>query len=208
MLIHDGSWRRLLVIVTAGAALIAMGAIFWHQDLRYSLPTTPPPGLVQVPIGAIVALPAPLTTAASGGKPLLLHFYNQDCPCSRFNRDHLRALHRRFGEAVQFVAVVESAGGEATGSGVPMPHVLDRGGALAAAFGVYSTPQAVLLDGERRLRFRGNYNTSRYCTARQTEFVRLALEALLGHRPLARDAEAELAWGCPLPDQECRDGDR
>ncbi|MBL8910953.1 MAG: hypothetical protein JNM17_09650, partial [Archangium sp.] len=77
------------------------------------------------------------------------------------------------------------------------PLLLDPDSELADALAVYSTPQAVLLDGARTLIYSGNYNTSRYCTDPKTEFVRLALEQL------DRDTAAPLpelpAWGCQLP---------
>lgn len=203
----EDRWRTPVVIVSACAALLTMGHVFWQQDLRYSLPTPRPAELRQPPVGEPLALPRALTDAVAiaADKPLLLHFYNHDCPCSRFNRDHVQGLLNRFGERVQFVSVVEAAPDASTDSGLPMPHVVDAGGAIAAALGVYSTPQAVLLDTAGRLAYRGNFNTSRYCTTPQTQFVRLAIEALLEQRPQVRDAQAETAYGCCLPGEECRD---
>ena len=87
-----------------------------------------------------------------------------------------------------------------------MPHIVDRGAAIARCLGVYSTPQAVLLDRDGRLVYRGNYNTSRYCTEPTTQFVRLALESLQQHRALASEPEAGIAYGCALPEGEHRDG--
>ncbi len=204
------AWRRLVVLLAAALTLLAIGTVFWQQDLRYSLPTPRPAALVQVAIGTTVELPANVTSqgAVQQRKPLLLHFYNPDCPCSRFNRDHLRALQNRFGTAVQFVAVIESGCPEPGESGLPMPHIVDTGGALANQLGVYSTPQAVLLDGGQRLVFRGNYNVTRYCDDRSTQFARLAIEALLAQTTIGLDPDAATAYGCPLPNQECRDDAR
>ena len=197
------------MIVAVGAALFAMGVVFWQRDLFYSLPTPRPAGLVQPPLGQRVALPRELRDVAPApGRPLLLDFYNADCPCSRFNRDHVRALLDRFARDVTFVAVVETAGASEDGpvdSGIAMPHVVDRGAAIAKSLGVYSTPQAVLLEGDGRLVYRGNYNTSRYCTEPRTQFVRIALENVLQRRVAAAEPEAGVAYGCALPGQECRD---
>jgi hypothetical protein len=57
--------------------------------------------------------------------------------------------------------------------------VEERDGATAQSFGVYSTPQAVILDLAHTLRFRGNYNNSRYCDDQETEYARIAFETLL-----------------------------
>src|SRR5262245_2467514 len=88
-----------------------IGAVFWYQDWRYSLPTPRPADLQQPPLRAALALPragGPSTLAAAGGdRPVLLHFFNPSCPCSRFNLDHVRALRKAFGDRVEFVAVLQ-----------------------------------------------------------------------------------------------------
>jgi hypothetical protein len=70
---------------------------------------------------------------------------------------------------------------------------------LAAGCGVYSTPQAVIINGDQQLHYRGNYNKSRYCTDKKTNYAQIALEALLYKQPLAFDAFATKAYGCQLP---------
>jgi hypothetical protein len=75
--------------------------------------------------------------------------------------------------------------------------VVDRRGAIAAEAGVYSTPQAVLVDERGRLAYRGNYNVSRYCVDPRTEFARLAIESLLAKQSVTVP-ETE-AYGCELP---------
>lgn len=80
----------------------------------------------------------------------------------------------------------------------PIPVVSDS--AIAAACGVYSTPQAVILDADGRLFYRGNYNRSRYCSDEKTGFARQALDTLLQHRfTLDLSPLAYKAYGCQLP---------
>ena len=82
--------------------------------------------------------------------------------------------------------------------GVDIPVLFD--GALPAACGVYSTPQAVLLDTHRRLYYRGNYNQSRYCTDEKTSYAKIAIEGLLhAQSRLAFGQLALRAYGCSLP---------
>lgn len=205
--------RTALVMGGVGVLLATVGAVFWYQDVRYSLPTPRPATLVALDNGQPVALPGSFAPAPDG-RPLFLHFFNPDCPCSRFNADHVRSLRERFGREVHFVAVIQveqEQDGEvrqrnltATARlfGPETEAVVDEGGKIAAACGVYSTPQAVILapDARRTLLFRGNYNSSRYCADPQTEFARLALEAVTGHRALPPESRsAMLAYGCELP---------
>lgn len=189
-----------------------IGGMFWYQDWRYSLPTPKPKDLKEPSLGMVVAVPLMRDTDLSEllDRPVLLHFFNPDCPCSRFNLDHVRTLHRQFGGKVNFVAVLEGANSEHLRQqyarlNLPVPAIVDSDQSIAGSLGVYSTPQAVLLDRNQRLSYRGNYNTSRYCTAPQTEFVKLALESLLnegGNNELPPTA-ATTAYGCSLP-EGCR----
>ncbi len=112
---------------------------------------------------------------------LLLHFFNPGCPCSRFNLDHIRELTRTYGERVNIVAVLEEDSTDTLidgfrRTGLPIQAVVDSNRTLATAVGVYSTPQAVILDTRGTLIYRGNYNSSRYCVDRRTEYARIALD--------------------------------
>ena len=46
---------------------------------------------------------------------------------------------------------------------------------IAAGCGVYSTPQAVIINTDQRLHYRGNYNKSHYCTDKKTNNARPAV---------------------------------
>lgn len=201
---------RLGIVVVGCALLFAVVAVaFWREDLRYSLPTPRPAALVEPPLGTRLPVNEWLAEAGlvAGARPVLLHFFNPDCPCSRFNVEHLRKLHARFGDRVLFVAAAQSSRlrgdlqDKIQSLGLGIPAFLDEKGRRAAAAGVYSTPQAVLVDAERRIVFRGNYNTSRYCTDPRTEFVRIALERLVerGDAPVPPSIPA---YGCELPSAE------
>jgi hypothetical protein len=202
--------RAVAAGVLALAALGAIGWVFWQQDLRYSRPTPRPANWHRIAAGALVALPAPIEAlrAAHPGRPILLHFFNPDCPCSRFNVDHVRALETRFGREVVFVAVL--AEGDPTAMRrayrslpLDLPSYVDADHRLADAVGVYSTPQAAVLDKDGRLYYQGNYNATRYCRDRQTEFARLALESVIGGLPPPRPTPAaDTAYGCPLPQRQ------
>jgi hypothetical protein len=203
----NAATRAVAAGVFALTVLVAIGWVSWRQDLRYSLPTPRPANWHRPVTGAAVTLPASLAAlrAVHPGQPLFLHFFNPDCPCSRFNVDHVRDLEARFGRQVVFVAVL--AEGDATAMRrayrslpLDLPSYVDADHQLADALGVYSTPQAAIVDSHDRLVYQGNYNVTRYCRDRQTEFARLALESIVaGLPPPQVPPAATTAYGCPLP---------
>jgi hypothetical protein len=198
---------RMAAAIAANLALLAIvGYAFWHEDWRYSLPAPIPQGLIQPPLGSRLVLPASIAAVKRSGRPLLMHFANPECPCTQFNLDHVRGLEQTFGSKVDFVTVLQSDSDPAESQSefqsmhLRMPVVYDRGAKIGDWVGVYATPQAAILTADGSLYFRGNYNRSRYCTDESTEFVRLALNALVVNRPLpALPAEATVTYGCPLP---------
>jgi hypothetical protein len=202
-------WLRWVLVgcgEVIGIALVI--AAFWYQDWRYSLPTPRPPHIDQPEIGARIVLPEATNhiLRPSSKRPVLLHFFNPDCPCSRFNLEHVRQLRQQFGDRVDFVAVLEGTDPDRLLNQFqqldwPVPAIFDTDLSLATTTGVYATPQAVILDSDQRLFYRGNYNTSRYCTSPQTEFARLALQSLLkeSESPAPMSLSATRAYGCSLP---------
>lgn len=194
------------VIAAHLLAVAATAAGFWYSDLRYRRPTPAPAGVRSVPVGSVLRLPPEVPIALD--RLTVLHFFNPDCACSRVNAEHMRGLVAMFGDRVSFVAVVEGAStreeaaAEAKRYGLPMPALADPEGDIAHVSGVWSTPQAAIVDATGILRWGGNYNSSRYCTERRTEFARIAIEGLLDPREdgiVARSLDALRAWGCPLP---------
>ncbi len=67
----------VLLLIVSGIA-----ALFWQQELQYARPTPVPADYVTVLPGRRVMVPV---AAGAVRKPVLLHFFNPDCPCSRFN---------------------------------------------------------------------------------------------------------------------------
>lgn len=204
---RPAAWRLVVASLAVIAALTVTAAVFWEQDLQYSLPTPVPADWTAPAIGTDVLADNEVAAlrAHHRGRPLLVHSFAPSCPCSRFNADHVRALMRTFADRVDFVALVQcTKAGHGLESfdeqDLDIQALADVDGRIARALGVYATPQAVLLDRDGHLVYRGNYNVSRYCVDRSTEFARLAVEALLaGRAPLQTNAAAEVAYGCSLP---------
>jgi hypothetical protein len=140
-----------------------------------------------------------------GKKPVFLHFFNPDCPCSRFNMPHFAALVKLYDQQVDF-AIVLMTNKKYTPEqirdkfGLPHPVPVLSDSALAVVCGVYSTPQAVIIDADQKLFYRGNYNRSRYCNDEKSSYAKMALEGLL-HNDLTQNFGplALKAYGCQLP---------
>ena len=92
-----------IVIPTAG---ILIGWVFWKQELQYALPTPIPQNFVDVKAGTKVDLVNEIPS--TGGKPTLLHFFNFDCACSRFNMRDFESMAKQFRNDVNFYVIIQS----------------------------------------------------------------------------------------------------
>lgn len=172
--------RAFLSVIILLSASAAIGFVFWQQELKYQRPTPIPENYHTVAVGAPIKF-----SDLPKGEAVFLHFYNPDCPCSRFNTRHLKSIIRSYADSVSIVVVVpdRDALPKASREFEGVKILLDERGELARDCGVYSTPQAAIIDANSKLYYRGNYNASRYCTARATNFAELSLIALLNHQP-------------------------
>jgi hypothetical protein len=198
--------KKPLVIVWLLVLSSSIALIFWRYEWKYGQPTPIPTGYHDVSRGTPVQLPASAAAYLHpNGKPLFLHFFNPDCPCSRFNMPQFKALVQKYGNRVSFA--IDIMGPKTFTPAeiqdkfdLPYPIPVLQDSAVAAACGVYSTPQAVLIDKAGRLYFRGNYNRSRYCSDEKTSFARQAIDGLLGgNYSLTFSPVALKAYGCTLP---------
>ena len=193
--------RKLLVIGWLFSLFCCIILLFWYNEGRYRLPTPIPENYIPVPNGSFVELRG--IAGADIRKPLLLHFFNPDCPCSKFNLVHVKKLVKQYGSQANFVLVLVTARNYSAEEirqrfDISVPVVKDSG--LSKLCGVYSTPQAVIIDTHRQLYYRGNYNRSRYCVDKTTNYAEAALEALLKNDYTVKfDPMALRAYGCQLP---------
>lgn len=204
--------RKPIVIVCLSLLFGGIITLFWHNEWVYSLPTPVPEHYRPVDTGSVIDLTGKFQLGngfqsgngfRSGNRPLFLHFFNPDCPCSRFNITHFKTLVKQYGKDVDFGIVVLTAK-EYTAS-----QIQDKFGtrirvsfdsSIAAACGVYSTPQAVIITADHKLFYRGNYNKSRYCTDKNSNYAQIALDGLLhGSSSTVFDRFALTAYGCSLP---------
>ena len=179
-----------------------IAAIFWYNEWRYSLPTPVPPNFHPIALNQKINLGDKFVPGRK--RPVFLHFFNPACPCSRFNIPHFNTLVKEYGSKINFAVVVMAPGKGYTPEKImrqfnlQVPVLFDT--SLASICGVYSTPQAVLIDTNQTLYYRGNYNRARYCTDIKTNYAQMAIAACLEVRKQPDFNQYALtAYGCSVP---------
>ncbi|MEQ9438264.1 MAG: hypothetical protein RIG62_04420 [Cyclobacteriaceae bacterium] len=191
----------MLVLLTLLGGILS---VFWYQQIQYLTPTITPINYHPVALETPVALS--FLEERTQKRPIFLHFFNPDCPCSRFNQDHFRSLVKKYRDQVDFYTIVQASEEEPLSEELGIPIISDSNGGIADACGVYATPQAVILNANSSLYYRGNYNKARYCTTRSTRFAELALQAAIEQQPLPLAIQlAGMPYGCNLPSDETPD---
>ena len=117
--------------------------------------------------------------------------------------NHVRDLIKQYGTKADFKLVLVTEKDYAPEDiqerfKIDVPVLINQD--LASEYGVYSTPQAVIINKDRQLYYRGNYNRSRYCTDKKTNYAEMAISDLLNN-DFTRQFEplALKAYGCELP---------
>ena len=117
---------------------------------------------------------------------------------------HFKELVTTYADKISFAVIVMTKDKDYTEAsirekyGLTVPVLFDS--SLAAACGVYSTPQAVLINTDQALYYRGNYNRSRYCSDKKSNYAQMAIDSLLANRQQPFfNRYALTAYGCSLP---------
>lgn len=199
--------REIVAYSSILATFSAILLIFWSEEVKYMLPTPIPQSYQEVAINQSVFVEDFIQTQST--KPIFLHFFNPDCPCSKFNLSHVRSLIKKHNKEIEFYAVLQVENKNYDLSqfvekyDLPVKVIVDYQNILAEKCGVYSTPQAVILTTDSKLYYRGNYNKSRYCTDKATNFAQMAIDSLLlGKKPPQFGVLASQSYGCELPKEE------
>jgi hypothetical protein len=194
--------KKLFVITWLFIIAFGIGYLFWYHEWKYSLPTPVPGNYHAVNTGTRISIKD--IPGIEPAKPLFLHFFNPDCPCSRFNISHFKSLVNEYGSKINFAVVALTGNGNYTEKdiqqkfGLTLPVVFDS--AYAAACGVYSTPQAAIINTDHRLYYRGNYNKTRYCTDKKSNYAQMAIDSLLSQQKQpVFELAATKSYGCTLP---------
>ncbi|WP_422359859.1 hypothetical protein [Reichenbachiella sp.] len=185
------------------ATFATIGYLFWKQEVQYTLPTPIPKDYSLVYVNQEVHLNNYYNQTVA--IPTLYHFFNPECPCSRFNLKHYNSLKRKYSDSIRFIVVIP----EFADIDLVKDYfdgdtnvIRDLNRALANELGVYSTPQAAIINRESKLYYRGNYNKARYCTDPGSNFTQMAIDSLLaGASPPAFGLLSTVSYGCGLEDK-------
>jgi hypothetical protein len=199
--------KILFFSATMLAIMGAIGWIFWTQEIQYSLPTPVPANFVDVKVGDTIDLKGEINIKKNNFA--LLHFFNFDCACSRFNMKEFERLAHLHKDSIDFFVVVQSEDSDAAERfqrkyELDIPVIVDSKGSISDKCGIYATPQAVILNRNSTLYFKGNYNKARFCTKKETRFVEIALDYLMKEEPLPLFMQYAVSepYGCTLPSDE------
>lgn len=99
----------------------------------------------------------------SDAKLLVVAFVGTECPLAKLYAPRLQELHQQFKDrGVAFVAVdanrqdsIAELAAYARTYGIEFPVLKDAGNAVADSFGAERTPEVFVLDGDRKVRYRG-----------------------------------------------------
>ncbi len=200
--------RLIFWILGLLSFLSLVGFIFWTQEVQYLLPTPKPDGVKKLNYGEKAPVEV-LGLNINTDKNLLIHFYNPNCPCTKFNLKEIKLLSFEYKNDIDLVVVAQT---DRFYDGLkdkikhqflqPVRVVFDKNGNIARAFGVYTSPQMVLVDKNLSVVYSGNYNISRYCTAKKTAFGKQSIEYLVDGSVIENSTflnTKQSAYGCLLP---------
>jgi mono/diheme cytochrome c family protein len=194
--------------VVRSAASVAVGLGIWIiGSIAYA--GEPSAGVaskvLRGPSGAMVSLRAP-----AGGATALI-FYSCECPISNAYSPTLNELAQSFPKGkLNLVGVCidpdlndAAIAQHAAEYRLAFPVARDREGALARKLGVKVTPEAVVIDADDHVRYRGRVDDQFAARQKrnanpQTQELRAAIAAVLAGAPV--DAAVVEAVGCPLPE--------
>lgn len=160
--------------------------------LRYATPVTAPAGMKALPEGVEVPFDRLGDVDLRSGV-VLVNFWREGCPCSRFAEGEFAQIAREF-LALRHVTVVDGSLEAWQDRGLPGTSVAN-GGQIAKRFGVWAAPAAAVV-ANGRVVYVGAYNVSRYCANAETAFARKAVSAALkGETPKVRSTPF---FGCAL----------
>ncbi|MFY0608503.1 MAG: hypothetical protein JXR10_17430 [Cyclobacteriaceae bacterium] len=192
--------RRFIAAIFLLSVVSCLAGIFWQAEIQYLLPTPVPSDYQEIVVNTKIYVDDNSTDSLE--KPVFYHFFTTNCPCSKFNLTHFNSLKRAFGDQIDFIVVlpeeddIEKARPYFEGE---TKIIRDVNQQFAVASGVYSTPQAVIINTDRSLYFRGNYNKARYCSDPLSNYAQMALDSLQSNvAPPDFGPLASIAYGCGI----------
>lgn len=147
----------------------------------------------------------------AGTKALLVMFICRHCPYVKHVREGLVGMAQDYvGADLSIVAISsndpatypedapESLAQEAREAGYPFPYLFDETQEVAKAYTAACTPDFFLFDADRKLAYRGQFDSSRPGNDVPVTGgdLRAAIDAVLAHRPAPQDQRPSV--GCTI----------
>jgi peroxiredoxin len=133
------------------------------------------------------------------------------CPFAKAYEDRIIALQNEYtGKGVQFVLInpndpvtkpedsFENMQKRAQEKSYPFPYVVDETQDIARAYGAFRTPEAYLLDSNRKLVYHGLIDDNTEVKDVKTRHLKNAIENLLAGTPEKIDPKDTKAFGCTI----------
>jgi peroxiredoxin len=133
-------------------------------------------------------------------KAVVVIFAGTECPINNQYMPRLAELHKAYAEhGVQFLAInsncqdtVERVADHAKRHGLPFPVLKDEESRVADLFGAQRTPEAFVLDAERRIRYQGRiddqYGNFYQRPSPTRRDLAIALDEILAGKPVTQPA--------------------
>jgi redoxin len=189
--------RRPGVALASIVALAACGSCVGTEPKAPAVP--------HVTLVAAHGAPLDVLAVAQRARLTVLVFFSPHCHCLDIHEPRLLALEAALRSSdVQILMIDSEVGGsverdeaEATARHYPFPIVLDRGAKLADAVGARYATYSVVIDGDGRVRYRGNIDSDNtHLRQDAIPYLRNAIDELLaGRAPRAASGEG---FGCAL----------
>ncbi len=144
-------------------------------------PDAPAPGFSLPALDPTATAGNPVTLAAFRGEPTVINFWSSTCVPCKAELPQLQAAARQLAGKVHFVGIdvadqPAAARAVAAQAGITYPLASDRGGQVAAEYGVSGTPYTVLVGpkGTIRVLHPGTFTTEQVTYELQALFPQLA----------------------------------
>ena len=141
-------------------------------------------------------------------KPIsLVHFWNPDCPCSRFNEVHVKKIMSDYADKnIQFTIVVSGNNDEMREQRKLLAQKVFTGKAVKdirsdwpMGKGPVSSPAVGVINSDGELVYFGPYSLGARCAPDQGQFVEKTLDRLNKQKALSKKQLNTLAVGCFCP---------
>jgi hypothetical protein len=132
----------------------------------------------------------------------VVHFWNPDCGCNKFNNPHVREIVEQYSkQGIRFLTVVKTQPGQNQQASLTqaetlfnIPAVLEGSLQMDSSSAPSATPAAAVINKQGQLAYFGPYSDGAFCGATGGSFVEKTLDRVL--EGTITESSKTLAFGC------------